>query len=162
MPIVLYRVDERLIHGQVIVGWGAVLHPDRIVVVDDQVAESAWERELYAMGLGSRLQADFVGVREAATALAEWKQDPRRTIVLTRDVAAMRRLAEGGALDGETINIGGIHHAPGRREVLPYVFLSSTEAEELRELEALGAHVVARDLPGSREVSLPQLVRGGL
>jgi PTS system mannose-specific IIB component/fructoselysine and glucoselysine-specific PTS system IIB component len=44
MSIVLFRVDERLIHGQVVVGWGAELHPDRIIVVDDEIAHSQWEQ----------------------------------------------------------------------------------------------------------------------
>ena len=47
MPIVLFRVDERLIHGQVVVGWGSKLRPDRFLVVDAALATSEWEQELY-------------------------------------------------------------------------------------------------------------------
>jgi mannose/fructose/N-acetylgalactosamine-specific phosphotransferase system component IIB len=54
MPIVLFRVDERLIHGQVVVGWGGPLHADRIVVVDDAIAGSPWEQELYCLGVPPR------------------------------------------------------------------------------------------------------------
>ena len=46
VPIVLFRVDERLIHGQVVIGWGHELRPERYVVVDDDLAESPWEQEL--------------------------------------------------------------------------------------------------------------------
>ena len=44
MAVLLYRVDERLIHGQGVVGWGTRLHPNRIVVVDDELALSEWEQ----------------------------------------------------------------------------------------------------------------------
>ena len=56
MAIVLFRVDERLIHGQVVVGWGTRLHPNRIVVVDDDLAVSPWEQDLYTLGLPDDLR----------------------------------------------------------------------------------------------------------
>jgi PTS system mannose-specific IIB component/fructoselysine and glucoselysine-specific PTS system IIB component len=59
MPIVLHRIDERLIHGQVVVGWGSQLHPDRIVVVDDDLSASTWEQELYVLGLPPEITAEF-------------------------------------------------------------------------------------------------------
>jgi D-glucosaminate PTS system EIIB component len=158
VPILLYRVDERLIHGQVVVAWGAVLHPDRIAVVDDDLAASEWEQELYVMGLPEGLETVFVTVAAARQALAEWRGSPLRSILLTRDVGTMWRLAEGGTLAGETVNIGGIHHAPGRRAVLPYVFLSPEERDELRLLAGTGVRICARDLPAAREVPLEQLV----
>lgn len=154
MTIVLYRVDERLIHGQVVVGWGSVLRPDLIVVVDDEIAASEWEQELYTMGLPPGLEARFAGVDAARHVLDALRESGARTLVLTRDVATMRRLAEGGLLRGEEVNIGGIHHAPGRRGVLPYVYLSDAEMEELEQLAQMGADVSARDLPGSRRVPL--------
>jgi PTS system mannose-specific IIB component/fructoselysine and glucoselysine-specific PTS system IIB component len=69
----------------------------------------------------------------------------------------MHRLGRDRALAGEEINLGGIHHAPGRREVLPYVFLNEAETQELRALAREGALVSARDLPGTRRVPLEQL-----
>lgn len=159
MGVVLLRVDERLIHGQVVVGWGSQLHPDRIVVVDDEVARSSWERDLYALGAPPEIEVVFADVTEARRHFAAWKASEQRTVVLTRDLATMRRLAEAGMLAGEEINVGGIHYAPGRREVLPYVFLSDEDEEHLRVLGASGARVSARDLPGSRRVSLEELLR---
>jgi mannose/fructose/N-acetylgalactosamine-specific phosphotransferase system component IIB len=48
MAIVLFRVDDRLTHGQVVVGWGRPLGINRIVLVDEQVAGSAWEQHAAA------------------------------------------------------------------------------------------------------------------
>ena len=158
MTIALYRVDERLIHGQVVVGWGNQLHPERIVVVDDALAESTWEQELYTLGLPVDLVPEFVGVAAARARLETWRRSGEVVILLTRDVATMRQLAAAGALAGEDINIGGLHHAPGRREVLPYVFLSAEEGDALRALDREGASVSARDLPGARRVPLEQLL----
>ncbi|MBD0321221.1 MAG: PTS sugar transporter subunit IIB, partial [Gemmatimonadetes bacterium] len=93
MPIVLFRVDERLIHGQVVVGWGGPLHADRIVVVDDAIAGSAWEQELYCLGVPPEIEAQFVSSGEAMQAFPLWRSGPKRTIVLVRDVATARGLA---------------------------------------------------------------------
>ena len=161
MSVVLFRVDERLIHGQVVVGWGSQLHPQRIVVVDDELAISEWEQELYCLGLPPEVSTHFLTVQQAREQLPAWLKDAARMIVLTRDVATMGRLALGGLLRGVEVNIGGIHHAPGRREVLPYVFLSANETQALRELADEGAQVSARDLPGSRRVDLGHLLGTG-
>jgi len=157
MPIVLFRVDERLIHGQVVVGWGGPLHADRMVVVDDDLAASPWEQELYCLGVPPEIEARFHSVDEARGELEGWKADPRRTIVLVRDVATARRVAESGALAGEEVNLGGIHHAEGRAQVLPYLHLRPAERDALHEIAALGATVAARDLPASRRVPLDEL-----
>jgi mannose/fructose/N-acetylgalactosamine-specific phosphotransferase system component IIB len=160
MPIVLFRVDERLIHGQVVVGWGGTLHADRLVVVDDKLAESAWEQELYCLGVPPEMDAVFVAVEPARRALAEWSAGTRRAVVLVRDLDTLRRLAEGGALQGQSVNLGGIHHVAGRRRVLPYLFLNPEEERILTDLEADGVPVAAQDLPSSRSVPLSQLLNG--
>ena len=159
MPIVLFRVDERLIHGQVVVGWGGPLHADRIVVVDDALAASAWEQELYCLGVPPEIEARFVSVQGARDAFAGWAGVGHRTIVLVRDVATARRLAEHGLLRGVEVNLGGVHHAAGRTALLPYLHLTGEEMESLREIGASGATVTARDLPANRGVSLEELAR---
>jgi PTS system mannose-specific IIB component/fructoselysine and glucoselysine-specific PTS system IIB component len=160
MPIVLFRVDERLIHGQVVVGWGGPLHADRIVVADDEIAASPWEQELYCLGVPPEIEAVFVTVDEARRRIPEWKGG-RRVIVLVRDVATARRVAEGGVLAGEEVNLGGIHHAEGRTRVLPYLHLGPGDGDALHEIAASGAEVSARDLPASRKVMLDELLAGG-
>jgi mannose/fructose/N-acetylgalactosamine-specific phosphotransferase system component IIB len=160
MSIVLFRVDERLIHGQVVVGWGTELHPDRIVVVDDDIAASQWEQELYAMGLPSEVTPSFEGVTGARALLADWRDSHERVLVLTRDVATMHKLAEGGVMRGDEVNIGGIHYAPGREAILPYVYLSSDEIGHINALAGEGVRITARDLPGARRVDLKELLQG--
>lgn len=158
MSIVLFRIDERLIHGQVVVGWGSQLKPQCIIVVDDELAASAWEQELYTLGLPAELGSTFCSVDNARTRLDQWQRSSDRMIVLTRDIATMRRLAESGTMRGAEVNIGGIHSAPGRRPVLPYVYLSDEELLQLRSLTASGVIVSALDLPNGRRVEVSQLV----
>ncbi|MGH7459118.1 MAG: PTS system mannose/fructose/N-acetylgalactosamine-transporter subunit IIB [Longimicrobiaceae bacterium] len=161
MPIVLLRVDERLIHGQVVVGWGNALDPDRIVVVDDEVAANQWEQDLYRLGVPNRVEAEFTDVDGARRGLPGWRSGSTRTIVLVKDVATLSRLAEDGALAGSEVNLGGVHHAEGRSKALPYLFLSGEEKGDLRAVAESGVEISARDLPNSRPVSLEELLKDG-
>ncbi len=149
VPIALFRVDERLIHGQVTVGWGTRLHPARYLVVDDALAASDWEQELYRLGAPSDAEVHFVGVSAAARALPAWEARAGVTVLLTRDLPSMARLVvESGIEEGE-VNLGGIHQAPGREGVLPYLALGDAERVSIRALLDAGLEVVARDLPGA-------------
>ncbi len=158
MSVVLYRIDERLIHGQVVMGWGPQLDVEHYVVVDDELAASEWEQDLYRLGLPDTATADFLTVEHARACLSDLDAAPRRTVVLTRTVAAMSGLAEGQGLRGREVNIGGLHHAAGRTERVPYVFLGRAEEEGLRALADEGVEVSARDLPGSSTVDLEALL----
>jgi mannose/fructose/N-acetylgalactosamine-specific phosphotransferase system component IIB len=154
MGIVLYRVDERLIHGQVVIGWGSQLQASRYLVVDDALAESAWEQELYLLSLPDGVGAEFVSVAQAGSRLPTWKEEEPRSVLLTRDLGTMLQLAEAGLLEGASVNVGGIHHAPGRKQVCSYLYLDEEDRSRLQRLEQLGVTVGARDLPGSARVSL--------
>lgn len=158
MPILLFRVDERLIHGQVVIGWGNELYPERYLVVDDELARSEWEQELYRLAVGDGTEVSFLTVEEARRQLIQWTASEERTLLLTRNVESMLRLAKDRVLEGRAVNLGGIHHAEGRTRVRSYLYLDEADRERVRALEAEGAHVSGRDLPGSLKVGLEDLL----
>ena len=160
MALDLYRIDDRLIHGQVVVGWGQPLDLRFIVLVDDEVAASDWEQELYRMGVPPDMDVYFDAVDMAATKLSGYQDDERRGLLLTGDIDTMTRLVD--ATDGaiRTVNVGGIHHRPGRTQRLRYVFLTPNEETQLRELAAKGLEVTAQDVPAARPVSLEEMLAG--
>jgi PTS system mannose-specific IIB component/fructoselysine and glucoselysine-specific PTS system IIB component len=154
MPIVLCRVDDRLVHGQVVIGWGRPLGVQFIVLVDEGVAASQWEQDLYRMAVPPELDMRFMTVAEAAKQLDEWQAGNRRGILLTGDIETMAALHHASPAVVRRINLGGIHHRPGRRERLPYLYLTDEELRGLVALEAGGAEVTAQDLPTSSPVAL--------
>ena len=158
MSVELFRIDDRLIHGQVVVGWGQTLGIAFIVLVDDEVRANDWEQELYRMGVPAQVGVIFASVEEAAARMAEWQAEARRGIVLTGSVASMARLAQltNGAV--RRVNVGGVHYREGRRERLRYVFLTDQEAGLLQELGANGVEVTAQDVPTGTRVPLAGLI----
>jgi PTS system mannose-specific IIB component/fructoselysine and glucoselysine-specific PTS system IIB component len=157
MSIVLCRIDDRLIHGQVVIGWGRPLGIDLIILVDDQVAASEWEQELYRMGVAPEIEVRFVTVAEAAAHLPEWQANGKRGLVLTGELESMAALHAASPDIVHRINLGGIHHRPGRRERLPFVYLTDQELRTLMTLEERGAVVTAQDLPTTPPVALRNL-----
>jgi mannose/fructose/N-acetylgalactosamine-specific phosphotransferase system component IIB len=154
----LYRIDDRLIHGQVVVGWGQPLDLEFIVLVDDTVATSDWEQELYRMGVPPEMDVYFHTATDAIAAIPKYRADTRPGLLLTGDIATMRRLVDEAGV--KEVNVGGIHSGAGRTQRLRYVFLSPDEESQLRELAARGAEVTARDVPGARPVTLADLIAG--
>jgi PTS system mannose-specific IIB component/fructoselysine and glucoselysine-specific PTS system IIB component len=158
MPIALYRIDDRLIHGQVVVGWGQPLELRFIVLVDDEVAGSEWEQELYRMGVPPEMTVYFTTVDAAAALLADCARNPAPGIVLVGDIGTMGRLVAAAPGQIGAVNVGGVHHAPGRAGRLRYVFLTPAEEQGLRDIAALGVEVTAQDVPSARPVPLAELL----
>ncbi len=156
MTLVLNRIDDRLIHGQVVVGWGQPLDVRFIVLVDDAVAESEWEQDLYRMGVPPEMEIRFHSAADAAARLDDYRMEAQPGILLTGDIATMHALVERGGV--RDVNIGGIHHRAGRVQHLRYVFLTAAEQDALRALAAHGALVTAQDVPAARAISLNELL----
>ena len=156
MSLALVRVDDRLLHGQVLVGWGRALGMDRVVLVDDAIATTAWEQDLYRYGVPDGMEVAFLAVADAARLVPQWRASEAVTVLVVGSVDTLVRLCD--ATDVREVNLGGLHHRPERRERLPYVFLSDAEAVALRALAARGVVIVGQDVPTARAVPLEELL----
>lgn len=159
MGIEVCRIDDRLIHGQVVVGWGQPLGLAFIVLVDDEVAASQWEQELYRMGVPPEMEVCFETVASAIGRMAEYQARPDAGLLLTGDTETMRQLVEGGAAITK-VNLGGVHHRAGRKARLRYVFLDPGEEQDLTAIATRGVEVTAQDVPSSAPVALDQVLVG--
>ena len=106
MSVELFRIDDRLIHGQVVVGWGQPLGIQFIALVDDEIAASSWEQELYRTGVPAGVELVFDTIESAVRRLPDYLADVRPGILLTGSVEAMRALSEQSGRV-EHVNIGG-------------------------------------------------------
>lgn len=147
MALALCRVDDRLVHGQVVIGWGRPLGARFIVLVDDTVAASPWEQDLYRMAVPEGVELTIVDTAAAIARLPEWATDRRTGILLTGDLGTMAALHAAHPDVLHRINLGGIHHRPGRTERLRYLYLDAEEVALLRQLQQDGAEITAQDLP---------------
>jgi mannose/fructose/N-acetylgalactosamine-specific phosphotransferase system component IIB len=145
-PAVFLRIDERLLHGQVLVAWAAALRPQRIVLASDAVAADAAQRAIYESLPRDDYEIGVAALAEAATLL----QAGGRVLAVVASPADALRLVELGA--GVTsVNLGGLR-GPEKRQLAGSVFLGREDAAALRALVERGVAVEVRELPASRRL----------
>jgi mannose/fructose/N-acetylgalactosamine-specific phosphotransferase system component IIB len=152
----LVRVDDRLLHGQVALGWRHALDPKTFWIVDDAAAADPFAVAIFrgALPEGTDLVVHSIRAFLELNGLAE---ETAGGVLLLRGLADLRRLCDGGFMP-EEVNLGGIHEHPGARRVLDYLFLAEEDRAAIRELLARGIRLYAQDLPGSRRRDVAQLL----
>lgn len=158
MPVKLFRVDDRLVHGQVVVGWGQPLGVRLVILVDDEVSAEEWEQDLYRTTMPPGMELIIASLDQAAQQLPRWHADKRRSVLLTAGIPAMLRLAREHPEIVTEINLGGLHHRPDRHRRLPYIYLTDDELRDLREASEAGVRITAQDLPRTVKVPVKDLV----
>jgi mannose/fructose/N-acetylgalactosamine-specific phosphotransferase system component IIB len=153
LSLVLVRIDDRLIHGQVVEGWLRVVQADRIVVVSDEAAADPIQSSLMSMAVPSEVRVLVIPVESAARSLLanEWEKD--RVLLLLPSPREARRLAEAG-VSFDSVNVGGLHDAPGRKFITSSLALSDQDREDLQVLLDKKIFIETRTLPNDERRSI--------
>ena len=157
--IALVRVDNRLLHGQILEAWIPRLGVTEVVVADDEAAASDLARAAMTLCVPPDLPVRVVRVKDVPW--ADLAAGGRVALVLLRDVAALAAAREGGLSPAlaHRVNVGNVHFGPGRRPVTPSVFLAGRELDALRDLVAAGFEVEARSIPSEPPAGLADIER---
>jgi PTS system mannose-specific IIB component len=157
--IALARVDERLVHGQVLVGWVPHLGARRVVVADDEAAASPLARAAMTMALPPGVKASVEPV--GSVGWEELARSDEPVLVVLRGIPEAERALAAGLTPARSpvLNLGNLHYGQGRRQVTPSVFLSAAELEGIRRLGAAGFRVEARAVPLDAPVDLVEIER---
>jgi PTS system mannose-specific IIB component len=150
MSFRLVRIDDRLIHGQVVAGWLRALGAKRIVIVDDATSRDEFLREVLTLAAPQGVPVEVYGVADGAARCLELASSPEPVIVLARSPRTVLGLRQAG-VPIEVVDLGGMGAGPGRRRLHKTISVSPEELESLRELEKMGTRVeiqiVADDRP---------------
>ena len=143
MTLAGFRIDDRLLHGQVVETWIDELRPRHVVVANARVVGDRITRELWeaAMPSGVTLEVVLVEAAPAAVVGAEG-----RVLLIVESPADALVLVEAG-VQPEAITVGGLHHAGGKEKLLEFVWVDAAERAALRRLAAAGIALVAQDVP---------------
>ena len=159
MAIVLMRVDDRLIHGQVVEGWVPSLKVDLVLVVSDTAAADEIQTALMKMALPPAVGLLVLTVSEAASTLKSPQMTARKTLVLVPGPAeALALIEEGVVID--RVNVGGLHYTVGKVQLGRALFLDEKDRLALRALAAKGIRLEGRALPGDVEEDLTAALEG--
>lgn len=158
MPLVLIRIDDRLIHGQVVVGWGKYLHPEWILLCSDEVANSEWQRNIYLLAVSGDIKASVFTVKETIEYYHQGSYNQPKTILLAEDPGTIVRLVDGG-VDIKSVNIGGMHFQPGRIQIANFIFLGQQDIDNFRILHERGIKLEGRDVPTCSSIDVAKILK---
>jgi PTS system mannose-specific IIB component len=157
--IVLARVDDRLVHGQVTSGWVPHLRARRLVVASDRLAGDPLLAGIVAAGAPG-VSVEVVAVAEAARRAAAGDYEVEATIVLFESLQDARRALLAG-LAFDRLNLGGLRHARGQVCLCEAVTLDGDDCDTLRDLRERGVAIDVRLMPRDRAGELPEFGRSG-
>jgi len=156
--IVLVRIDDRLIHGQVVEGWIPALKADTVFVVSDQAAEDPMQTSLMELGMPEDVKLQVLSLADAPEAVKAAKKGKSRILVLVpgpREAAAL--LEAGVAMD--SINVGGMHYAAGTLQLGKAIFMSEDDIEAMETIAAHGVKVEGRAVPSDFPIDVISVIR---
>jgi len=159
MGVTLLRVDDRLIHGQVVEGWVPFLKVDLVAVVSDAAAGDEIQTALMKMALPPSVGLLVLKVADAPAALAAPQLAQRSALVLVPGPAEALALVEKG-LGVDRVNVGGLHHTVGKVQLGRALFLDEKDRLALKSLKAKGVRLEGRALPGDPEEDLSAALEG--
>ncbi|MDI6794093.1 MAG: PTS sugar transporter subunit IIB [bacterium] len=153
MGLILVRIDDRLIHGQVIVGWGRAISAERVVVANDWISTDRKRKLLFEMAVPPQMEVAILPVKEAADKIKAHAFEDKRTILLLSNPKDTWRLVEEGA-KLKSINVGGMRAYPDRKQVLSSLWVSAEEVEIFRKMAELGIELEGRAVPTDHRINI--------
>ncbi len=159
MGATFLRIDDRLIHGQVVEGWVPFLKVDLVVVVSAAAAADEVQTALMKMALPPSVGLLVLSVDDAVVVLASPQMSARSALVLVPGPAeALALIEKGVAVD--RVNVGGLHYTVGKVQLGRALFLDEKDRLALRALAAKGVRLEGRALPVDAEEDLTAALEG--
>jgi len=157
MNVQLLRIDDRLIHGQVIIGWAKPLKTKCILLCDNEIAQSEWERDLYLACVPDEIKALVYTVQETVDYLNNGDGELEKTILLVKSPEIIIQLLKLG-YKPDNINLGGLHYNENRVEYLPYIYLNRKEVDDLKYLLDQNIIIDCQDVPTGKKYHLKDVL----
>ncbi|TCS81825.1 PTS galactosamine transporter subunit IIB [Tepidibacillus fermentans] len=145
--ILLTRIDNRLVHGQVGVTWTTSLGANLLVVVDDQVAKDPLQQQLMAV----TAESSGAGIRfftvEHTINIIHKATPSQKIFIICKTPEVVKKLIDGG-VPIKDVNVGNMHFSQGKRQISKKVYVDDNDLENLRYIKSKGINVFIQDVPG--------------
>ncbi|MFC6295162.1 PTS system mannose/fructose/N-acetylgalactosamine-transporter subunit IIB [Lactiplantibacillus daoliensis] len=152
------RIDDRLIHGQVATRWATGLRVNRIMVIDDEVANDSVQKSILRMAAPSGISTSIITEEKAITNIQADKYAKQRVLLVVRRPKVLLDLVNAG-LDITKINVGNMSNREGTVQVKKSVSLLPEERADLEALIAKGVDVTAQMVPDDAEVEMSKFLK---
>ena len=158
MKISLIRIDERLIHGQVTMGWSRTASANLILAINDQVAKDPFQKKLMMMAAPVGATVEIYSIDEVVEKLNSNAWPSATILMLLRNPIDMVRLAEKG-IHVDKVNVGGVRSPEAKIKLTKEVIATPSELEAWKKLDELGIRIEVQWVPGAGTTILNDIVR---
>lgn len=160
MSIVLARIDSRLVHGQVLEAWVPHVNADCIVVANDKVATTPFQKMVMQAAVPSSIKLFINTLEETAATLNSAELLEKRVLLLFSNSEDALKLRELGVTYTK-LNLGNMHSSVGKDRYTCTIALDQDDIDCLRQVEQHGVSIVSQCVPSDREQSWQRLIRFG-
>ncbi|BBS38848.1 PTS galactosamine transporter subunit IIB [Enterobacter cloacae complex sp. 2024EL-00215] len=152
--ILLTRIDNRLVHGQVGVTWTSTIGANLLIVVDDEVAKDDIQQKL----MGITAETYGFGIRffsvEKTTAIIAKAAPHQKIFLICRTPETVKKLIEGG-VPLKDVNVGNMHFSEGKKQISSKVYVDDNDLSNLRFIKRSGVNLFIQDVPGDAKEGIP-------
>jgi mannose/fructose/N-acetylgalactosamine-specific phosphotransferase system component IIB len=157
MQVALFRIDDRLIHGQVVEAWVPYLKAEEIVVVSDEIAADELRRTIMRFSTPEGVSLTILPVAEALIYLSGDKGGRNALVLLPGLKEAADMISRG--LPMRSLNIGGMHYSAGKNfSIGKAIFLSEEDRGYLKSISAAGVELEGRGVPTDKPINLMEAI----
>ena len=158
MPnIVLTRIDNRLIHGQVATQWCGVVGANLLLVANDAVSKDEFRQGLMNMAAPAYAQTRFFSI-EKTCAIIDKASPAQKIAIICENPQDVLRLVKGG-VPIKKVNIGNMHMAEGKRQVATSVAVNDDDVACFKEWQDLGVELEIKRVPDTAAESIDKLFK---
>lgn len=157
--IALVRVDNRLVHGQILEAWVPFIKAKCIIVVDNNAASDFFCETVIRMAVPSDIEVNICSVEDFVANFCYSQGNGKKTIILFSNIADALKAHQQG-FHFEKLNIGNIHHEDYKVCCAPSVFLCEPEIEDILQLlEDKGVTVELKRVPREKAVNIKDALK---
>ncbi len=146
MAIKIVRIDDRLIHGQIVQGWLKTVDVDKILIVSDEVANDEMQQILLSMAVPSSVKLVIKNIKDASYELSNDVYENDNLMILFSNPQDIVRMTDNG-IKFQSINIGGMHYSHGKKQLLPNLSVDKNDVDSFLKLIDCGIELETRALP---------------
>lgn len=149
----MLRIDDRLIHGQVLLGWVKTLKIDTIILADDELACDTKYKKLYENIVPSNIVIYIIRLEDVLNMIRENKLNFKKCLLIVDSPIKALRLFDLGFFI-KSINIGGIHQSSGREKILSDLWVNASEKAAFQALAKREVKLEMQALPTDNKIDL--------
>lgn len=158
MKIVLARIDDRLIHGQVATIWTKVTNCERIIVCDDEVAADSIRSTLLKQVAPPGIKSSVVDVEKGVRAYNNPKYETTKCMLLFTNPTSVLRMVEAG-VNITSVNIGGMSFKEGKKQLTQAVSVNDQDVASFKALHEKGIELEIRKVDSDTKVDLMNVMK---